>query len=238
MFLAGPKKLDQTLFHFVADLLKFLDFNFNSDLNWQMSHKTWSNLVSLNFLMIFQNCWKLKFEFLVNFSLIENVADHSDNLNTLNLKRDFNVVFAIFEGFVTEIVVSLKNYQLILRIFSQFFWGPLSYISSENIFEWFGMPWNQHSKSNWFETCWKPFFLCEYGFFKLKVVIDCRRNAELKKNPSLARFWLNSEIGIHQMFSTAASESANVNTCAPASFILNQDKYCCHVTSSFQTHDK
>ena len=41
------------------------------------------------------------------------------------------------------------------------------------------------------------------------MVIDCRRNAGSKKNLSLARFWLNSEIGIHQMFSNALSESAN-----------------------------
>ena len=133
-----------------------------------MSHKTWSNLVSLNFLMIFQNCWKLKFEFLVNFSLIENVADHSDNLNTLNLKRDFNVVFAIFEGFVTEIVVSLKNYQLILRTVFPIFLRAPSYISSWNIFEWFGMLWTQHSKSNWFGTCWKPFFYVRIRFLQIE----------------------------------------------------------------------
>ena len=46
------------------------------------------------------------------------------------------------------------------------------------------------------------------------MVIDCRRNAGSKKNLSLARFWLNSEIGIHQMFSNALSESANTFTCS------------------------
>ena len=46
------------------------------------------------------------------------------------------------------------------------------------------------------------------------MVIDCKRNAGSKKNLSLARFWLNSEIGIHQMFSNALSESANTFTCS------------------------
>ena len=60
----------------------------------------------------------------------------------------------------------------------------------------------------------KSYFLCGQGFLKLKMVIDCKRNAGSKKNLSLARFWLNSEIGIHQMFSNALSESANTFTCS------------------------
>ena len=47
-------------------------------------------------------------------------------------------------------------------------------------------------------NCLNSFFWCESRCFKLKMVIDCRRNAGLKKNPSLAliefRNWFSSNV--------------------------------------------